>query len=219
MKRISKMKLIKTPLVTLLLVASSLLLMGAKNKDDEGLKIGSKMPQPTKKMMGADGSEYSLAELMGENGLVVIFSCNTCPFVVGSDNFEGWEKQYNDLHQKAKTAKMGLVLVNSNEAKRAGDDSLEAMKSHSELAGYTMPYVVDKDAKLADAMGAKTTPHVFVYSGSTKLIYKGSIDNSWDTKKEKLETFLIDAMNAVSEGKEITNNSTTPRGCSIKRTK
>lgn len=211
---------IKGIFAALFLVACTGILISAQDKvADEGLEIGGEMPLANTKMLGSDGSNNTLANLKGENGLIVVFSCNTCPFVVGSDNFAGWEGQYNAIHEKAKSAKMGMVLVNSNAGKRADVDSQEAMKTHAESLGYTMPYLIDTDAQFADAVGAKTTPHVYVFDSNSKLIYKGSIDNSWDTQKIALETYLLDAMDAISTGVAITQNNTTPRGCSIKRNK
>ena len=196
-------------------------LLSLKNSKSGGkdLKIGKKMPMANYEMIGSDDQTYTLDGMMKENGLIVVFSCNTCPFVVGSDNFAGWERQYNDLFDKARTQNIGMILVNSNVAKREGEDSHEAMKEHQAAKGYKMPYVIDANAQLADAFGAKTTPHVYMFDKSRKLIYKGSIDNSWDTKKEKLETYLHDAIQAVGSGSEILVTSSTPRGCSIKRNK
>lgn len=186
---------------------------------DDGLKIGKKMPMGGYEMIGSDDATHTLNNLKLENGLIVVFSCNTCPFVVGNETFAGWEGQYNDIYKKASSNKIGMVLVNSNVAKRDGDDSKEKMASHKASEGYKMPYVIDKDAKLADALGAKTTPHVYFFNGDGKLVFKGSIDNSWDTKREKLETYLYDAISAVATGAEIPVDSSTPRGCSIKRAK
>jgi hypothetical protein len=186
---------------------------------DDGLKIGKNMPLSERLMAGIDGQDHSLDQFVKENGLIVIFSCNTCPFVVGNDNFEGWEKQYNALYERASVRNIGLVLINSNEAKRDGDDSMKEMISHAKEAGYKMPYVVDEKSELADALGAKTTPHVFAFSADKKLIYKGSIDNTWDSKRTEVETYLYHAMDNLDGGKKLKENSTTPRGCSIKRVK
>lgn len=186
-------------------------------KGDDGLKIGKKIPMMNAKMVGIDDQEYSLQGLMEETGLVVVFSCNTCPFVVGNDSFEGWEKQYNELYKKAKNAGLGFVLINSNEAKRDGDDSLEKMKEHAKEMGYKMNYLVDADSKLADAFGAKTTPHVFVINKLGKLAYKGSIDNSWDSKRTEDRPYLSEVIEALKNSTELKDEMTQPRGCSIKR--
>lgn len=197
------------PVITFLLAAS-----GPEVKE---LKIGKKMPLKNYEMPGVDGNVHTLEQLKKANGLIVIFSCNTCPFVVGSDAFAGWEGQYNALHDLAEKANIGFVLVNSNEAKRTGDDSLEAMQSRATLMGYTMPYVVDVNAELANAFGGKTTPHVFCFDGDEKLFYRGSIDNSYDSKRTETVTYLVNAISALSTSSKLKQNTTPPRGCSIKR--
>ncbi|WP_343635116.1 thioredoxin family protein [Fluviicola sp.] len=191
----------------------------AQNEDMKNLPIGQPVPMMDHKLESLDGKSTQLASLMGEKGLVVVFSCNTCPFVVGSDNFEGWEKQYNDLNKFASDHGYKMVLVNSNEAKRNDDDSAEAMKKRAKDKGYTMPYVIDKNSVLADAFGARTTPHIFLLNTKTELIYTGAIDNKVDGKRTSDENYLKNAIEAASAGKEIPTNSTPPRGCSIKRVK
>ncbi|MCR9170962.1 MAG: redoxin domain-containing protein [bacterium] len=217
----SKMNLVKGIGALLLTGAFAFGLSSSQStiSGDEGLNIGKKMPMSNYEMVGSDDETYTLSELIQENGLIVVFSCNTCPFVVGSSSFDGWEGQYNAIYEEAQANNIGMVLVNSNEAKRDGDDSKEEMAKHKEKQSYNMPYVVDKDSKLADAVGAKTTPHIYFFDGKGKLAFKGSIDNSWDTKREKLETYLLDAIAAVGNGTDIPVTSSTPRGCSIKRTK
>ena len=203
-----------------LLLPTFLLLVSFNIKEGlNELEFGKKVPMTNEPLENIDGKKITLEELKQENGLIVIFSCNTCPFVVGNSDFEGWEKQYNDLYDAAQKNGLGLVLLNSNEAKREGDDSLKEMKSHAKKAKYKMPYLVDENSKLADAYGAKTTPHVFVIDNESKLIYRGSVDNLWDTKRTNLEPYLYDVMEHLSNGKELKNNDTPPRGCSIKRLK
>ncbi|MCH2229605.1 MAG: thioredoxin family protein [Crocinitomicaceae bacterium] len=202
----------------LLLPTISISISSLMTSNDD-LKIGSEMPLSNIEMKGVDGKTTDLSSYLDKNGLVVVFSCNTCPFVVGSDNFEGWEKQYNTLFRTAKEKNIGFVLVNSNEAKRDGDDSLKEMIKHAKSEGYLMPYLVDKDSKLANAFGAKTTPHVYVFNENKELTYKGSIDNIWDSKRSETIPYLENAMSALLDKTELKENSTPPRGCSIKRTK
>lgn len=185
--------------------------------DEEKFKIGQALPLADREMPGIDGNMHTLQSLKNDHGLVIIFSCNTCPFVVGNDNFEGWERQYNALNKLAKEKGVGLVLVNSNEGKREGDDSMEEMQHHAESAGYTMPYLVDANSELADAMEAKTTPHVFVFDRDLRLIYKGSIDNTWDSKRKENAHYLEEVIEHLGGGPKIREHSTPPRGCSIKR--
>lgn len=186
---------------------------------DTTLNIGERMPMQDTAMKDIDGKEKTIKSEALENGVLVVFSCNTCPFVVGTEKFEGWEKQYNSLNKLAEKNKVGMVLVNSNEAKRKGDDAFEKMIEHGKKMNYSMPYLLDVDSKFADACGAKTTPHVFLFDKNMKLAYKGSIDNLWDTKREKLATYLNDALNSLGKGNTIKISSSDPRGCSIKRVK
>ena len=157
-----------------------------------------------------------------EKGLVIIFSCNTCPFVVGTPDFPGWERQYNRLYDQAVKRNIGFVLVNSNERNRQlgiseGVDSQSEMLKRAEEQGYQMPYLFDEKSILANAFGAKTTPHVFLFNEELILVYSGSIDNIWDNKRKEDIPFLINAINALSQGKKIKPSATPPKGCSIKR--
>jgi hypothetical protein len=80
-----------------------------------------------------------------------------------------------------------------------------------------MPYLLDNNHVLADAFGAKTTPHVYVFDNEMKLVFQGAIDNTVDGKRKKDDLYLMSAMNQLASGTEITINTTPPRGCSIKR--
>lgn len=199
-----------------LFIGTLLFLSFTSDKGQKSLKIGAKAPMADVKMTGIDAQDLSLNDVKLKNGLIVVFSCNTCPFVVGMDDFAGWEKDYNELHSLAKANEIGFVLVNSNEAKRSGDDSLEKMEVKAKVANYTMPYLVDENSKLANAFGAKTTPHVYYFDAEMKLVYIGSIDNSWDSKREKDEAYLKNAITQYQLGKIETKES-NPVGCSIKR--
>lgn len=199
-------------------VAVSFLLVSfVKDNAEKGLSVGDTAVMTDVTMKGIDGNDHTLNQLAGKNGLLVVFSCNTCPFVVGSESFAGWESQYNQLHKVASSHGIGMVLVNSNEGKRSGDDSMEAMTAHAKEKGYSMPYVVDANSALANAFGAKTTPHIYLFDKDMKLIYTGAIDNTVDGKRDSDKTYLLDAINAHAKGGKIKETSTPPRGCSIKR--
>ena len=170
-------------------------------------------------MKNANGDPSNIRLESKENGVIVVFSCNTCPFVVGSSYFPGWENQYNALHDKAQINDIGFVLINSNEAKRDGVDSFEEMKKHAQKNNYSMSYLLDENSELANFLKAKTTPHVFFFDGSFRLIYTGSIDNIWDGKRKKDISFLKKTINAHVSGKKIKPKQTSPKGCSIKRIK
>ena len=184
----------------------------------EELAIGDKAPLTEFKMTNIDGQDWSLVDLAGENGTLVIFTCNTCPFVVGREGrSEGWEGRYNEVIAFARENGIGSVLVNSNEAKRKGDDSLEEMKQHAREAGYIAPYVVDAGHKLADGFGARTTPHIYLFDGDFRLVYRGSIDDSVNSAADVKERYLEDAITKMVAGKKVKPAVTKAIGCSIKR--
>lgn len=180
--------------------------------DIDQLNIGDKAAKAELKMQGIDGKSISLKELKKENGVCVIFSCNTCPYVIG------WEDRYNEIYKECANNNIGFVLVNSNEAKRDGDDSMAAMKDHAKEKGYLdFAYVVDENNVLADAFGATKTPDVFLFNGNMELVYKGAIDDNMKEKDNVKEPFLKNAVKALRSGKAIDPAETKALGCSIKR--
>ena len=197
--------------IVLLVIAIAALAFTAKEGQ---LSLGDKAPLTGYQMMDISGKMMSLNSIQKKNGTVVIFSCNTCPFVLG------WEDQYPMLAKTAERSDIGIVLVNSNEAKRDGDDSLEKMKEHAKEAGYNLPYVVDENSELANAFGANTTPHIFMFDKDWNLVYKGSINDKFEQKDKTATTrWLHDAMMLMAAGKadQIDPKETKNLGCSIKR--
>jgi len=203
---------------SLLLSLVAIVALAASPVFGQELAIGEKAPMATGPLVGVDGTSHTLLNLKEANGLLVVFSCNTCPFVVGNGTkTEGWEGRYNGLAELAESLQVGMVLVNSNEAKRDGDDSFTAMKNHARDAEYTMPYVVDEGSKLANACGARTTPHVYLFDSNLELAYRGSIDDNVNRSDEVTERYLEVAMTRMAEGKKIKTAETKAVGCSIKR--
>ena len=188
------------------------------NKDAiKSIEIGTNAPMSEIEMKDVSNENVSLSTLKKENGLLVIFSCNSCPFVVGNEKTEGWEGRYNELFDLSQENKIGMVLVNSNEAKRETADSFIRMKERSKKMNYKANYILDKNNKLADAFGASTTPHVFLFNKDLKLVYKGAIDDAVSSKKEVKEKWLYDALSNLEQGKKINPSTTRNSGCSIKR--
>lgn len=176
------------------------------------LKIGEKMPKCDESMQCATtGQTFVINDLKEENGLLLIFSCNTCPFVLA------WEDRYPVVAELAKKNHIGFALVNSNYMKRDGDESMEAMKEHAKAKNYKWPYLDDDESELANLLGAQTTPHVFLFDKNMKLVYKGAIDDNYKDADEVEDFYLKDALNSLGSGKEIKTKETRNLGCSIKR--
>ncbi len=205
----------------LMIGLASLSLILLANALQSDLKVGDEIPKSNLNMKNTSvgESQLSLDEAMASRGLVVVFSCNTCPFVIGNDDFKGWERQYNELAALAEKHQMGFVLVNSNEAKREKGDAFKDMTNRASKQSYTMPYLYDENHVLADAFGAKTTPHVYVFDNASKLLYKGAIDNTYKPNVEasNAEHYLKNMLNNYATGATITPDVTAPKGCSIKR--
>lgn len=179
--------------------------------DKNSLSIGESLPIPNYKMKSVDGSFYSLNDLKTEEGILVIFTCNTCPFVVM------WEDRYKMLEEYCKKNNIGMAYINSNYKRRNSVDSYKSMIEHSKNMNYNYEYLVDNKSKLANTFNAKTTPHIFLFDETNKLIYKGSIDNNYKDKSNVTEFYLKDAMDQMLKNEKIEISSTKAIGCSIKR--
>lgn len=184
----------------------------------ETLSIGAKAPATEIKMADISGNSFSLNDLKKEKGLLVIFSCNGCPFVVGSEGSEGWEGRYEELRSLASSNGIGMALINSNEAKREKGDDLNSMKTRAKEHGFEKcSYLLDENSVVANAFFARTTPHVYLFDNNLKLVYKGAIDDNVDDSKKVKEPYLKEAIKNLAAGKKIKPEETKPVGCSIKR--
>lgn len=180
---------------------------------DELLPIGSSAPMYEAKMLNTDGKQVSLKDAAKANGLLVMFSCNTCPYVIKN------QSRTLDIARYAQKAGVGVILINSNEAYRDDDDSFDAMKAYAKSQGYTFPYVLDKDNALADAFGATRTPEVFLFNKENKLTYRGAIDDNPADAANVKQQFLKLAIDDILESLPSQVNTTKSIGCSIKRKK
>ena len=173
--------------------------------------IGSSATLTDVKMLDVSGERVSLADVAKENGLLVMFSCTSCPFV------KQWQGRYNDIKEWADNNDVGMIVLNSNYQNRGGADSFEAMKKQASENDYNFHYVVDEESKIANAFGGQTTPHVFLFDKNMKLAYKGAIDDNYKNADEVKQAYLQNALKSLGQGKEVAIAETNPVGCSIKR--
>lgn len=189
------------------LAAISLL---AFNHIDE-LPIGGQLPKADVKMKDISGKEITLKDAKKSNGLLVMFSCNTCPYVVKN------EERTREICQYAMDNNIGVILINSNEAQRTSDDSYDAMKKYAEANRYKWYYVVDKNSELADAFGATRTPENFLFNKDGKLIYHGATDDNPGDASSVSRKHLREAIGEMLNGKDISVKTSRSVGCTIKR--
>ncbi len=175
------------------------------------LPIGAKAPMTDLAMTDVSGRTVTLAQAAGENGLLVLFTSNTCPWV------KAWEDRYLAAAEAAKALGVGMIAVNPNEGARARADGPEAMKKHAEARGYTFYYALDRDHRLADAFGAERTPEVFLFDKNLTLVYAGAIDDNPRRPEAVEHPYLLDAMRAMVAGRPVPVASTKAIGCAIKR--
>jgi len=175
------------------------------------LKIGDVMPSSNSKMQDVSGKEISLKEASGQNGLLVMFSCNTCPFVVKN------QQRTIAICDYAKKMNMGVIILNSNEAKRGDEDSFDAMKKYYAEQKYNWYYALDKENAIADAFGANRTPECFLFDKDAKLVYHGAIDDNANDADAVTRNHLKEAINEVVDSKEVTIKQSRSVGCTIKR--
>lgn len=175
------------------------------------LPIGADMPKPDVKMKDISGKQVSLKDAKGKNGLLVMFSCNTCPYVVKN------QQRTNEICKTAIENGVGVILINSNEAQRDDEDSYEAMKEYAKDQGYKWFYTVDENSEVADAFDAKRTPENFLFDKNGKLVYHGAIDDNPSDAGSVKRSHLKEAIQEMVKGKDITVKTSRSVGCSIKR--
>lgn len=174
------------------------------------LPIGADLPKGDVKLKDVSGKVVTLKEAARKNGLLVMFSCNTCPYVIKNQQRT---KQIGDYAIKND---IGVVLLNSNEAQRSNEDSYEAMKKYASDQGYRWYYAVDEKSVLADAFGANRTPENFLFNKEGKLIYHGAIDDNPDASAVTRK-HLQQAIDEMLAGKDVAVKTSRSVGCTIKR--
>jgi len=178
---------------------------------DGTLPIGADLPKADVKLMNITGDEITLKSAMKENGLLVMFSCNTCPVVVKNQG------RAKEACEYSLSKNLGVVVLNSNEAYRNDNESLAAMKNYAKSQSYNWYYAVDKNSVLADAFGANRTPECFLFNKNGKLVYHGAIDDNPNDETSVSRHHLKEAINELIKGNEVSVKETKSVGCNIKR--
>lgn len=193
----------------ILLVACGFLLSFINGTKTE-LPINSSIPLADEKMKDVSEKEISLNMAKTDKGLLVIFSCNTCPYVKLS------ETRIKEITDDCLNKGIGCIIVNSNEAQRTEDDSFEEMVKYAKKQNYKCYYVVDANSKLADEFGATRTPQCFLFNAKG-LIYKGAIDDNVKDVSLVKSNYLKDAIASLLKNESPKTQETKSIGCTIKR--
>ncbi|MEX0722862.1 MAG: redoxin domain-containing protein [Gracilimonas sp.] len=176
------------------------------------LNMGDEAPEINRGVATTSGNTVTLSGVAENNGLVVIFSCNTCPWVAK------WESRYNDLANLASQNDIGMIVLNPNERIRNRGESMDDMRKRAQKQSYNFTYALDEDHIIADAFGANFTPEVFLFDADLRLAYHGAIDDNADNSNNVNSSYLEEAMRALGNGESVQNRQTQIQGCTIKRT-
>lgn len=180
-------------------------------KQSTMLALGTKTPEFNLK--GIDGEMYSNASFEDSKGLLVMFICNHCPFVVHVK--DGLVEMADILSEQD----IGVIAINSNDSsqEKYAEDSFEKMIEYSDNWGFRFPYTVDTDQSVAKAFTAQCTPDFFLFDGNSELVYRGQMDGS--RPGNDIPTTGVDILNAVEAmlaGDSPLDSQFPSAGCNIK---
>lgn len=173
------------------------------------LELGKLMPDFN--LLGTDGQQWNKQKCMGENGLVVMFICNHCPYVKSIQ-----DRLVEDALSLKKIG-VNVVAIMSNDVNDYPEDSYENMQKVALEKHYPFPYLLDKTQDIAKAYGAVCTPDIFGIDAKAHLQYRGRLDAAGkDESAKDLPRDLVNAMQEMVETGKISSQQIPSMGCSIK---
>jgi peroxiredoxin len=162
------------------------------------------------KLPSTDRKEYSLSDFEKYKYLVIFFTCNHCPYVIGSDELT------RATVEKFSKKGVGFAGINSNSENTYPEDSYSNMVERMKKNKFPWIYLYDKPQKVAEAYGALRTPHFYVFNEERKLVYTGrGVDNPRDTSKMTVNNLDL-ALEELTSGRPVSVPVTNPIGCNIK---
>lgn len=170
--------------------------------------IGSQMPKFV--LPATDGNDYSDQYFESSKARLVIFTCNHCPYVKGSEDF------FQEAILKYKDYGLKTVAISSNDAVQYPEDSFEKMKDKSESLGNPFPYLYDETQDVARSFDAACTPECYLFDSSGKLVFHGTVNNSPRDPSAATEKYLEKAISQLINDEEVNPSFVHPMGCSIK---
>lgn len=159
------------------------------------------------------GNTVKLEDYHDQKGVVVVFTCNHCPYAIA------YEQRLIKLHQDFESRGVPFVAISSNDARQYPQDSFENMKVRAEQKGFPFPYLYDESQDIAHEFGAERTPHVFLLrkeENGFKQVYEGAIDDNYEDASKVSQHYLIDAIEKVIAGEAPEVQHTKAIGCSMK---
>lgn len=172
------------------------------------IKIGSKAVDFD--LPGVDGKNHSLKELKNKRAVILIFSCNHCPYV------QAYENRFVEIQRDYASQGVQIVAINSNEDLDHPEDSFDQMVRRAKEKNFNFLYLRDESQETARDYGATHTPQIFLFDGARELRYTGKIDDNWREPEKVTKKYLRDALDAILSGKKVNEPETLAIGCTIK---
>ena len=163
------------------------------------------------KLKSTKGKWVHSDDVQSHQGLLVIFTCNHCPYAKAL-----WNRLINDTND-IKQFGFGIIAINSNIHPDYPEDSFEKMKDLANSLNLPFDYLVDEDQMIAKKYDAQCTPDFFVLDNSYKLIYRGAYDNNWKDESQVTDKYLLNILKTKADNVYVRPQTETPSmGCSIK---
>jgi peroxiredoxin len=173
-----------------------------------GMAVGT--AAPAFDLPGVDGRSYSLASFADARALVVIFTCNHCPYA------KAVEDRLIALQRDYLARGVRLCAINPNDEQTYPDDSFAAMVQRAQQQGFNFPYLRDEPQTVARAYDAACTPDIFLFGPDRKLVYNGRLDDNWQHPDKIQRHDLRSALDLTLEGRPLDFDPVPSMGCSIK---
>lgn len=176
------------------------------------ISVGSQAPNFSLK--NVDGATVSLSDYASEKGVMVIFSCNPCPYV------KAYEDRMIALHNEFAPQGYPVVFINPNDDVQQPEDSMDKMRERASEKNYPFPYLKDEDQQVYQTYGATRTPEIFLLKnegGSFIVAYTGTVDDNYKDALAVEEAYASNAVKALLAGKNPDPATTVAIGCGIKK--
>lgn len=191
------------------------LIVSALSMNAQPIAVGSVAPDFSLKNI--DGTTVSLSDYVNEKGVMVIFSCNPCPYV------KAYEDRMIALHNEFAPQGVPVVYINANDPVQSPADSPKEMKKRAEDKNFPFPYLVDEGQKVYPAYGATRTPELFLLKnegdGRFVVVYTGTVDDNYRDVAAVTVPYAANAVRALLAGNTPDPATTVAIGCGIKAKK
>ena len=195
----------KKTILTTVLALTAILLVNA------GLKPGDDAKTFT--LENVDGKSVSLSDYLDQKGVILVFTCNPCPFA------KAYEQRIIKLHNTYADNGFPVVAINPNDVEISPDDTMELMKARADEKDYPFVYLKDETQEIYKTYGATKTPHIFLLQnsgGKFKVVYVGAIDDNAMEEASVANKYVEDAIAALVSGSKPDPATTRAIGCTIK---